>query len=73
LPAWLLRECLLLPVSLAKEEILLESFQSNKAVYVIALFTAALTAFYMFRLYFSISGEKNPASRNHIMPTVLCP
>lgn len=38
----------------SKEEILSAAFQSNKAVYTIALFTAALTAFYMFRLYFSI-------------------
>jgi NADH-quinone oxidoreductase subunit L len=38
----------------SKEEILLASFQSNKAVYITGLFTAALTAFYMFRLYFSI-------------------
>jgi NADH-quinone oxidoreductase subunit L len=42
----------------SKEEILLASFQSNKAVYAIALFTAALTAFYMFRLYFSIFWKK---------------
>ena len=42
----------------SKEEILLASFQSNMAVYAIALFTAALTAFYMFRLYFSIFWRK---------------
>ena len=42
----------------SKEEILLASFQSNKMVYTIALFTAALTAFYMFRLYFSIFWKK---------------
>ncbi len=38
----------------SKEEILLAAFNANKVVFVIALFTAALTAFYMFRLYFSI-------------------
>jgi NADH-quinone oxidoreductase subunit L len=38
----------------SKEEILLAAFQSNKVIYFIALFTAVLTAFYMFRLYFSI-------------------
>ena len=38
----------------SKEAILLAAFQSNKAIYFIALFTSALTAFYMFRLYFSI-------------------
>jgi NADH-quinone oxidoreductase subunit L len=42
----------------SKEEILLAAFTSNKAVYFVALFTAALTAFYMFRLYFSIFWNK---------------
>jgi NADH-quinone oxidoreductase subunit L len=42
----------------SKEEILLAAFNSNKVVYGIALFTAALTAFYMFRLYFSIFWNK---------------
>jgi len=42
----------------SKEEILLAAFQTNKAVYAVALFTAALTAFYMFRLYFSIFWKK---------------
>lgn len=42
----------------SKEEILLAAFESNKIVYGIALFTAALTAFYMFRLYFSIFWNK---------------
>jgi NADH-quinone oxidoreductase subunit L len=42
----------------SKEEILTASFHSNKAIYVIALFTAMLTAFYMFRLYFSIFWRK---------------
>lgn len=43
----------------SKEEILLAAFHSNKIIYGIALFTAALTAFYMFRLYFSIFWNKN--------------
>jgi NADH-quinone oxidoreductase subunit L len=38
----------------SKEEILLASWHSNKLVYGIAFFTSGLTAFYMFRLYFSI-------------------
>ncbi|HYM94641.1 MAG TPA: NADH-quinone oxidoreductase subunit L [Chitinophagaceae bacterium] len=38
----------------SKEEILLAAFNSNKLIYGIALFTSGLTAFYMFRLYFSI-------------------
>jgi NADH-quinone oxidoreductase subunit L len=42
----------------SKEEILLAAFNSNKVVYGIALFTAALTAFYMFRLYFSVFWNK---------------
>ena len=44
----------------SKEEILLAAFHSNKLIYGVALFTAALTAFYMFRLYFSIFWNKNP-------------
>ena len=38
----------------SKEEILLAAYHSNKIVYGVALFTSGLTAFYMFRLYFSI-------------------
>lgn len=38
----------------SKEEILLASWNHSKVVYFIALFTSALTAFYMFRLYFGI-------------------
>ena len=42
----------------SKEEILMAAFHTNKIIYCIALFTAALTAFYMFRLYFSIFWSK---------------
>ncbi|MER3470354.1 MAG: NADH-quinone oxidoreductase subunit L [Chitinophagaceae bacterium] len=49
----------------SKEEILLAAFHSNKAVYTIALFTAALTAFYMFRLYFSIFWRKETELHTH--------
>ena len=42
----------------SKEEILLAAYNSNKIVYGIALFTSGLTAFYMFRLYFSIFWNK---------------
>lgn len=45
----------------SKEEILLAAYHSNTFVYGIALFTAALTAFYMFRLYFSIFWKKEAA------------
>jgi NADH-quinone oxidoreductase subunit L len=50
----------------SKEEILLAAFHSNKIIYGIALFTAVLTAFYMFRLYFSIFWSKpsSPALSN---------
>jgi NADH-quinone oxidoreductase subunit L len=36
----------------SKDAILLSAFQNNKVLYAIALFTAMLTAFYMFRLFF---------------------
>ncbi|MCC6684645.1 MAG: NADH-quinone oxidoreductase subunit L [Bacteroidia bacterium] len=42
----------------SKEEILLAAFHSNKLIYLLALFTSGLTAFYMFRLYFSIFWNK---------------
>jgi NADH-quinone oxidoreductase subunit L len=42
----------------SKEEILLAAYQNNTAVYWMALFTSGLTAFYMFRLYFSIFWNK---------------
>ncbi|HSK13249.1 MAG TPA: NADH-quinone oxidoreductase subunit L, partial [Phnomibacter sp.] len=38
----------------SKEEILLAAWNGNKVIYFIGLITAAITAFYMFRLYFSI-------------------
>lgn len=49
----------------SKEEILLASFHSNKIVFAVALLTSGLTAFYMFRLYFSIFWNKNTAVNNH--------
>jgi NADH-quinone oxidoreductase subunit L len=42
----------------SKEEILLAAYHNNPAIYWIALFTSGLTAFYMFRLYFSIFWNK---------------
>ena len=42
----------------SKEEILLAAYQHNPTIYWIALFTSGLTAFYMFRLYFSIFWKK---------------
>jgi NADH-quinone oxidoreductase subunit L len=52
----------------SKEEILTAAFHENKIIYGIALFTAALTSFYMFRLYFNIfwSKEAPVAAHAHI-------
>ncbi len=49
----------------SKEEILLAAYQNNKIIYAIALFTSALTAFYMFRLYFSIFWKKDAHLHDH--------
>jgi NADH-quinone oxidoreductase subunit L len=42
----------------SKEDILLATYQSNKVIYGIAVLTSGLTAFYMFRLYYSIFWNK---------------
>ena len=42
----------------SKEEILLAAYNNNRTVYFIALITSGITAFYMFRLYFSIFWNK---------------
>ncbi|MBC7690034.1 MAG: NADH-quinone oxidoreductase subunit L, partial [Aquabacterium sp.] len=51
----------------SKEEILLAAYNHNPAIYYTALITSALTAFYMFRLYFSIFWNKdhNPHAESH--------
>ncbi len=51
----------------SKEEILLAAYQNNAAIYYIALVTSGLTAFYMFRLYFSIfwNREHRPHGEHH--------
>ncbi len=43
----------------SKEDILLAAYHSNKLIYGIAVFTSGLTAFYMFRLYYSIFWSKD--------------
>jgi NADH-quinone oxidoreductase subunit L len=48
----------------SKEEILMAAFHANKMIYGVALFTAALTSFYMFRLYFSIFWSKDSTVHN---------
>ena len=42
----------------SKEEILLAAYHHNTTIYYVALITSGLTAFYMFRLYFSIFWNK---------------
>ena len=42
----------------SKEEILFAAWQNNRTVYIIGLITSGITAFYMFRLYFSIFWNK---------------
>ena len=49
----------------SKEEILTAAFHENKLIYGLALFTAALTSFYMFRLYFNIFWSKDAAAKAH--------
>lgn len=44
----------------SKEEILTAAWHSNKIIFYAALFTAFLTAFYMFRLYFRIFWSTEP-------------
>jgi NADH-quinone oxidoreductase subunit L len=49
----------------SKEEILLAAYNKSMLVYIIALLTSGLTAFYMFRLYFSIFWNKETDVHNH--------
>ena len=49
----------------SKEEILTAAFHENKLIYGVALFTAALTSFYMFRLYFNIFWSKDAEAKAH--------
>lgn len=49
----------------SKEEILTAAFEENKFIYGLALFTAALTSFYMFRLYFNIFWSKEATTKAH--------
>lgn len=49
----------------SKEEILLAAYQGNRVIYWLALLTSGLTAFYMFRLYFTIFWSKPPAEKQN--------
>jgi NADH-quinone oxidoreductase subunit L len=46
----------------SKEEILMAAWNNNPTIYYIGLITSGLTAFYMFRLYFSIFWNKSNTS-----------
>ena len=48
----------------SKEEILQAAFRSNKAIFTIGIITAAITAFYMFRLYFNIFWSREYQSHH---------
>ena len=49
----------------SKEEILLAAYTNNRPIYFIALLTSGITAFYMFRLYFSIFWNKEKVLQHH--------
>jgi NADH-quinone oxidoreductase subunit L len=49
----------------SKEEILMAVYHSDKLIYSAAVFTSALTAFYMFRLYYSIFWSKEADLHEH--------
>jgi NADH-quinone oxidoreductase subunit L len=49
----------------SKEEILLAAYKSNRMIFIIAMFTSLLTAFYMFRLYFSIFWGGTSKAHSH--------
>lgn len=49
----------------SKEEILAVAYATNKPIYYLALITGALTAFYMFRLYFSIFWNRESHTHDH--------
>ncbi len=49
----------------SKEEILTAAHHANPMVYYIALLTAGITAFYMFRLYYNIFWSKEAKTTHH--------
>ena len=53
----------------SKEEILLATWQNNSTIYFIALLTSGITAFYMFRLYFSIFQNNKKEYHHGHTPT----
>jgi NADH-quinone oxidoreductase subunit L len=57
----------------SKDEILVAAFQNNKALFAIEYLVAGLTAFYMFRLYFSVfwGKERHYPHTPHESPLVM--
>jgi NADH-quinone oxidoreductase subunit L len=60
----------------SKDAILLSAFEHNKALYIIGLITAALTAFYMFRLLFitfygGFRGDEEQRQHVHESPAAM--
>jgi len=53
-----LQEFHLFQASSVKDEILAAAFHSNKVLFAVEYAVAGLTAFYMFRLYFSVFWGK---------------
>ena len=49
----------------SKEEILLAAYESQRLIYIVGLLTSALTAFYMFRLYFSVFWSRETQLDGH--------
>lgn len=49
----------------SKEEILLAAYRKSHVMFGVALFTSGLTAFYMFRLYFSIFWNRPSSVMHH--------
>ena len=49
----------------SKEEILLASYRGDMTIYFVGLITSGLTAFYMFRLYFSVFWNKDHPDIHH--------
>jgi NADH-quinone oxidoreductase subunit L len=49
----------------SKEEILMAAWKNNSIIYYIGLITSGITAFYMFRLYFSIFWNKSHTPASH--------
>jgi NADH-quinone oxidoreductase subunit L len=50
----------------SKEEILMAAYHSDKLIFAIAVLTSALTAFYMFRLYYSIFWKQDYRPRGQL-------